>query len=494
MGGIDMHIHILGICGTFMAGIASLARSLGFTVTGCDSNIYPPMSDYLKNLGIDIIQGFEEEQLDFIKKDNKYPDQIIVGNIVKRGMPVIERVLREKISYTSGPNWLSDNLLKNKIVLAVAGTHGKTSTASMLAWILTDLGLDPGYLIGGLPKNLDHPVALGSDPYFVIEADEYDTAFFDKRAKFVHYSPNIFIINNLEFDHADIYSDLDAIKKQMHHGVRLVPDDGLIIAPDKSDEKFGENIADVLVKGCWSEVQNFRLINNNNNNNNNNWCIKAIKQDCSEFEIYNNNKQVAIGSWDIIGDHNLHNALAAVITACNIKDKNNNKIINPQDAVNSLSNFKGVRRRCECIYSSKNIGANIGDNIKIYDDFAHHPTAIYETLLGLRNKVNKGDRIIALLEPRSNTMKMNLHKDNLVDSLRLADFIYLYTPKDLAWDSSNLLNNLDNIKHFDEIDLMLDDVLLARKNYINNNCVSHYVIMSNGGFEGVHEKFINLLD
>ena len=349
-----------------------------------------------------------KNQLDLISENNTYPDYIIIGNVIKRGMPIIERILREKLSYISGPDWLNKYLLKDKLVLAVAGTHGKTSTSSMLAWMLTDLGLDPGYLIGGIPKDLSHPVAFGSGKYFIIEADEYDTAFFDKRAKFVHYSPDILILNNLEFDHADIYSDLDAIKKQMHHVVRIVPDNGVIIAPDKNCDKYGSNISDVLNMGVWSNVKYFRVNNLNNNLNNNlknssknNWYIKAVKKDCSEFDIFNNNIKIASGKWAIQGEYNLHNALAAVIAVCSL-DVN----ITAQQAVDSLAKFTGVKRRCECIFDGKYKNSNL----KIYDDFAHHPTAIRETLTGFRNKYdNKTNKIIVMLEPRSNTMKMNIH-------------------------------------------------------------------------------------
>ena len=482
--GLNKNIHIIGICGTFMAGVASLAKSLGYAVTGCDRDIYPPMSTYLQSQDIDIIKGFDASQLKSLSKNTL----IIIGNVAKRGMPIIEELLnnKAKYNYTSGPDWLRENILKNKKVIAVAGTHGKTSTSSMLAWILTKLGLNPGFFIGGIPKNFGHPVALGCDNgYFVIEADEYDTAFFDKRAKLVHYFPDIFILNNLEYDHADIYENLDAIKKQVHHGVRLVPENGKVILPNDD-----ANLKDVLDMGVFCNKSYFKVLDNIDLSNLSNlsnidkldWSIRSIGD--NKFNVYNYGKIIATGSWDLKGRYNLHNALAAIIAACECyNDINGEKVkVSAQEAVDALFDFKGVKRRCECIYDD--------GKVKIYDDFAHHPTAVKEALLGFKScpdNLNNKPRLVAMLEPRSNTMRMNIHQDNLVDALKLADLVYVYIPKDLDWNSEALLNGLDNCYCFRDTQKMLEHYLGELQD--NDECV----IMSNGGFDGVHGKLINSL-
>ncbi|MCK5334894.1 MAG: UDP-N-acetylmuramate:L-alanyl-gamma-D-glutamyl-meso-diaminopimelate ligase, partial [Gammaproteobacteria bacterium] len=355
-----MHIHILGICGTFMGGIAVLARQAGHKVSGSDMNVYPPMSTQLEEQGIDLIQGYEPEQLQQ-GGDRDEPDQVVVGNAMSRGKPVVEYVLNRNLSYTSGPQWLYENVLKDRWVLAVAGTHGKTTTASMLAWILEYAGLKPGFLIGGIPANFGLSARLGDAPFFVVEADEYDTAFFDKRSKFVHYHARTLIMNNLEFDHADIFENLDAIKKQFHHLVRTVPGEGLIIS--NGDEA---NLDQVLEKGCWTKVEKFSAAEPNG------WSVRLLDEAGKQFEVLLHGETQGVVSWSMIGAHNRSNALAAIAAARHAGV--------PVDvAVEALAEFKGVKRRQEIIGEV--------NGVTVYDDFAHHPTAIEETLQGLRQRV-----------------------------------------------------------------------------------------------------------
>ena len=480
MGSNKKSIYVIGICGTFMAGIASLAKSLGYDVSGCDEGIYPPMSTYLESQKIKITKGFLASNLREINKNTL----IIVGNIAKRGMPIVEHILNNKsdFSFISGPQWLNENVLNSKKVIAVAGTHGKTSTTSMLSWILAKLDFNPGYFIGGIAKNFDHPVSIGKDGgYFIIEADEYDTAFFDKRAKFVHYFPDIFILNNLEYDHADIFEDLDAIKKQFHHGVRLVPETGRIILPNDD-----ENLKDVCDMGAFCKKSYFKVLDDASSLgglSNIDWSIKPEGGD--KFNIYNYGKLVATGVWGLKGRYNLHNALAAIIAACECeKDVNGQMVkITPQEAVDALSGFEGVKRRCECIYDD--------GKVKVYDDFAHHPTAVKESLLGFKENFSEScndKRLVAILEPRSNTMRMNIHQDKLVDALKLADLVYIYIPKDLDWNSEALINGLDNCYCFRDTQAMLDHYTGEIQD--NDECV----IMSNGGFDGVHKRLISVLE
>ncbi len=452
-----MHIHILGICGTFMGGIAVLARQAGHKVSGSDMNVYPPMSTQLEEQGIDLIQGYEPEQLQQ-GGDRDEPDQVVVGNAMSRGKPVVEYVLNRNLSYTSGPQWLYENVLKDRWVLAVAGTHGKTTTASMLAWILEYAGLKPGFLIGGIPANFGLSARLGDAPFFVVEADEYDTAFFDKRSKFVHYHARTLIMNNLEFDHADIFENLDAIKKQFHHLVRTVPGEGLIIS--NGDEA---NLDQVLEKGCWTKVEKFSAAEPNG------WSVRLLDEAGKQFEVLLHGETQGVVSWSMIGAHNRSNALAAIAAARHAGV--------PVDvAVEALAEFKGVKRRQEIIGEV--------NGVTVYDDFAHHPTAIEETLQGLRQRVGQ-QRIITVLEPRSNTMRMGVHKDKLAASLMLSDQVFLFQPKDIDWALEEVINALgDKAKLFSSVDDMIKELVQMMKPE------DHIMIMSNGGFDGMHKRLL----
>jgi UDP-N-acetylmuramate: L-alanyl-gamma-D-glutamyl-meso-diaminopimelate ligase len=400
-----MHIHILGICGTFMAGLASLAKSKGFKVTGCDQNVYPPMSTQLEEEGIKIIEGFDSSQTKL------KPDIYIIGNVVKRGTPLMESILNNNLSFMSGPQWLYENILHEKWVIAVAGTHGKTSTTAMVAWILEFCGLNPSYLIGGIPKNLKTSSRLIDDKnsnFFIIEADEYDTAFFDKRSKFVHYYPRTLIMNNLEFDHADIFENLNHIKKHFHHLIRIVPEKGKIISNAQSNA-----LNEVIKLGVWSGLEYFNDIDG--------WSYQW-QDESSSLNIFYQNKKEGTLTWECIGDHNASNALAAIAAAHHIG-------IPAAKSIKALTTFKGVKRRLEKIGEFK-------DNIKIYDDFAHHPSAIKSTLDGMRQVLKEG-RIIVVFEPRSNTMKLGEMKKELQDSLSSADIVYCYA-SNLDWDPNEL--------------------------------------------------------
>lgn len=448
-----MHIHILGICGTFMGGAAMLAKQLGHRVTGSDSHVYPPMSTLLESQGIEIIEGYDPAQL------VPAPDLVVIGNAMSRGNPCVEAVLNQGLPYTSGPQWLHDFLLRDRWVLAVSGTHGKTTTASMLAWILEDCGYAPGFLIGGVAGNFNGSARLGDSPFFVVEADEYDSAFFDKRSKFVHYQPKTLVINNLEFDHADIFDDLAAIQKQFHHVVRTVPGIGQIIAP--SDDA---NVAETLAMGCWSE------------------CVYAgpdgqwqtVKKDPAgnHFSVYFAGEHVGDVNWDLVGEHNVRNALMAIAAARHVG-------VTPDLACQSLETFINTKRRLE--WRGEQAG------VTVYDDFAHHPTAIRLTLEGLRAKVGN-DRILAVLEPRSNTMKQGVHKDTLAASLAHADQVFLFQPLGLDWSLEAVVDSCVQPAHIHtDIDALV--TALCEQAQAGDTVL----VMSNGGFGGIHDKLLNAL-
>jgi UDP-N-acetylmuramate: L-alanyl-gamma-D-glutamyl-meso-diaminopimelate ligase len=465
-----MHIHILGVCGTFMGSLAQLAKSLGHRVTGSDANVYPPMSTQLEQAGIELMQGFDPAHL------QPAPDLVVIGNAMSRGNPAVEYVLNQGIAYTSGPQWLRDYVLQGKWVLAVAGTHGKTTTSSMLAWILEYAGMAPGYLIGGVTKNFPTSARLGDTPFFVVEADEYDSAFFDKRSKFVHYNARTVILNNLEFDHADIFSDLAAIQKQFHHLVRTVPNNGLLISP--SNDKA---LAEVIAQGCWTPQQQFSVIDSSEVSINNSaepqalnpeWQAKLLTADGSSFAVLHNNEEIAQVNWAQTGIHNVNNGLAAMIAARHVG-------VTPEHSAKALEQFAGVKRRMECL-------ADV-HSVKVYDDFAHHPTAIKTTLAGLRAKVGD-EKIIAIIEPRSNTMRMGVHKNALNQSCTDADDVLWYQPANADWAMDEVVNKSSvPAKLLRDLDELIHCAIsLCEKN-------THIVIMSNGGFGGVHQKLIEQL-
>lgn len=455
-----MHIHILGICGTFMGGIALLARELGFEISGSDQNVYPPMSTQLADAGITLTEGFDPAQL------ADAPDLVVIGNALSRGNPAVEYVLERGLPYTSGPAFLADYLLKDRWVLAVAGTHGKTTTASMLVWILEDAGLAPGFLIGGVPRNFGLSARAGNAPFFVVEADEYDTAFFDKRSKFVHYRPRTVVLNNLEYDHADIFPDIEAIERQFHHLVRTVPGNGLIIAPQAET-----HIQRVLEMGCWTPVE---CINDQPGDG---WYAKLVEKDGSAFEVFFDGQSQGTVNWDSLGAHNVNNALAAIAAARHAG-------VPTKHAIEALGRFQSPKRRME-------IRGEI-NGVTVYDDFAHHPTAIKTTLAGLRAKVGPSTgttRIIAVLEPRSNTMRLGIHKDTLGPSLAEADEVLLYTPPELQWDATAVTRQLgDKARTFTDVDA------IARHLADTARHGDHVLIMSNGAFGGLHEKLLQYLE
>jgi UDP-N-acetylmuramate: L-alanyl-gamma-D-glutamyl-meso-diaminopimelate ligase len=452
-----MHIHILGICGTFMGGIAVLAKAAGHKVTGCDANVYPPMSTQLEAQGIALIQGFGPEQT----KLN--PDIYVIGNVVTRGNPLMEEILNQGLPYISGPQWLAENVLQGKWVLAVAGTHGKTTTASMLAWVLEYAGLAPGFLIGGVPENFGVSARLpqtpkqddkSTSPFFVIEADEYDTAFFDKRSKFVHYRPRTAVLNNLEFDHADIFDDLAAIEKQFHHLVRTVPQQGLVVANKQ------ESLERVIAKGCWSALEYFGEASD--------WTIENLDQQ-GRFDVLFKGERQGNLSWALLGEHNRMNALAVVAAARHVG-------VAPCIAIEALSEFKNVKRRMEV--------KGVVNGVTVYDDFAHHPTAIETTTAGLRAKVGTA-RILAVLEPRSNTMKLGVMKDALPTSLKDADLVFCYGAN-LGWDAEQALRPIaDKAQTFND----LNELVLAIAKTAKSG--DHILVMSNGGFGGIHQKILD---
>ena len=450
-----MYIHIAGICGTFMGGLALLAREQGHHVSGSDSNVYPPMSTQLESHGIELMEGYDPAHL------KPEPDLVIIGNALSRGNPLVECVLDRNLRYLSGPQWLAEQVLHDRWVLAVSGTHGKTTTSSMLAWILEDAGLSPGFLIGGVPCNFGVSARLGTTPFFVVEADEYDSAFFDKRSKFVHYHPRTLIINNLEFDHADIFADLEAIKQQFHHLIRTVPGGGKILTPAGDD-----TIESVIAEGCWTPTETFGSTTNAT------WSTTDRNADGSRFTVTLDGQPRGRVAWSLMGEHNISNALAAVAAARHAG-------VPPSDALDALSRFRSVKRRMErraCI-----------DGITIYDDFAHHPTAIATTLEGLRARVGN-QRIIALLELRSNTMRLGTHKDKLAPALALADQVLLLQPPDLEWDLREVGNALGSCAkvYTNIIDLVAAVAGLARTG-------DHVLVMSNGAFGNIHMHLENAL-
>ena len=444
-----MHLHVLGICGTFMGGLAVIAKELGHRVTGCDANVYPPMSTQLESQGIALTEGFDAGQLSI------NPDLWVIGNVVTRGNPLLEAILDRGDRYVSGPQWLAEHVLQGKWVVAVAGTHGKTTTTAMLAWILEAAGLKPGFLIGGVPENFGTSAKITSSPYFVIEADEYDTAFFDKRSKFVHYRPKTAILNNLEFDHADIFADLAAIETQFHHLVRTVPKSGRIVAHGGEPA-----IERVLSRGCWSELERFGLVTG--------WSASGSDQ-C--FEVSLAAKSQGVVSWDLLGEHNRLNALAAIAAARHAG-------VAPEAAIAALGRFRNVKRRME-------LRGEAGGAV-VYDDFAHHPTAIATTLAGLRRKAGAA-RIFAVLEPRSNTMKLGVMKAALAGSLREADRVFCYSAN-LGWDPAEALSPIDDKAscHTDLTEMVAAIADAARAG-------DQILVMSNGGFGGIHPKLLDRL-
>ncbi|WP_111977681.1 UDP-N-acetylmuramate:L-alanyl-gamma-D-glutamyl-meso-diaminopimelate ligase [Algibacillus agarilyticus] len=459
-----MHIHILGICGTFMGGLAVIAKELGYKVTGSDANVYPPMSTQLTELGIDLLEGYKVEHL------NPKPDLVIIGNALSRGNEAVEAVLNQNIPYVSGPQWLLEHVLKDKWVLAVSGTHGKTTTTSMLTWILEDNGLKPGFLIGGVANNLGVSARLGDSIFFCIEADEYDSAFFDKRSKFVHYRPRTLILNNLEFDHADIFADLPAIQKQFHHLMRTVPSNGMVLLPES--DKALEQVIDM---GCWCEKQTTGLVGENTIISAD-WQLRAHKADYSEFDIMFENEYQGTVNWNLVGEHNANNAQMAVAAARNVG-------VRPQDAIASLAKFENVKRRLE-------LKGEV-NQVKVFDDFAHHPTAIATTLDGMKNSLlTQGQigRIIAVLEPRSATMKLGVHAATLSDSLSDADAVYLFQPENLGWSLDEVCKQNKQPSYLYQ---NIDELVQAVVNDADKGDV--ILVMSNGGFAGIHQKLLDSL-
>ncbi len=461
-----MHIHILGICGTFMGGLAVLAKEAGHKVTGCDANVYPPMSTQLEAQGIELIEGYGPEQVDL------NPDLFVIGNVVSRGNPLMEEILNRGLRYTSGPQWIGEHILQNKWVLAVAGTHGKTTTSSMLAWILEDAGYHPGFLIGGVPMNFGISARLSGkeadSAFFVIEADEYDTAFFDKRSKFVHYRAKTAILNNLEYDHADIFPDLAAIETQFHHLVRTVPGVGRLIVNGRE-----ESLKRVIARGCWSDKEWFGAAGVGAAGNDG-WTIRTHED--GSFDVRFNGEVQGTVDWGLTGEHNRLNAVAAIAAARHVG-------VPPAQAIESLAKFENVKRRMEV--------RGVVNGVTVYDDFAHHPTAIATTVAGLRKKVGNA-RILAVLEPRSNTMKLGTMKGALPDSLADADLVFGYGAKSgkdaLGWNLGEALAPLgDKAAAFDDLEALVRAIVQAARSG------DHVLVMSNGGFGGVHQKILDAL-
>lgn len=465
-----MHIHILGICGTFMGSLALLARDLGHTVTGSDANVYPPMSTQLQNAGVDIMQGYSAEHL------QPAPDLVIVGNAMKRGIEAVEYMLNERIPYTSGPQFLAEHVLQYRHVLAVSGTHGKTTTTTMLAWILQYAGIDTGFLIGGVPLvNTDdarlksafaHSSHLGKNAddnqegYFVIEADEYDSAFFDKRSKFVHYRPTTAILNNLEYDHADIFPNIEAIQTQFHHMIRMIPSNGRIIMPNNT-----ESLETTIQKGCWTPIWRTSIDNTPAD-----WQAKLLNEDGSMFHVEHHGETGTV-NWQMSGKHSVNNGLVAIASAYNVG-------VPIATACEALSNFAGIKRRMELV-------GTVG-NVEVYDDFAHHPTAIETTLDGARKRFGER-KIWAIIEPRSNTMKLGVHQSLLAPSASIADKVIWYQPTNLDWSVVNAIGNADN----QQVCTQIDDIINSVCQNIGDDDV--VIIMSNGGFDGIHGKLVQAL-
>ena len=438
-----------------MGGIALIARSLGHEVSGSDANVYPPMSSQLEAAGIRLMQGYQPSHLD------PAPDQVVVGNAMSRGNPAIEYMLERGLRYTSGPQWLAENVLQDRWVLAVSGTHGKTTTSAMLAWILEYAGLKPGFLVGGVPENFGVSARAGDHPFFVVEADEYDTAFFDKRSKFVHYRPRTLVMNNLEFDHADIFEDLEAIQRQFHHLVRTVPSNGLIVSPLNDG-----NLHEVLDMGCWTPVEHFDPELEAS------WHTARSTPDGSRFDVMCETQDAGRVEWPLTGRHNVANALAALAAARHAG-------VPPSVGVAALAGFRNVKRRMELRGEVR--------GVRVYDDFAHHPTAIASTLDGLRKQVGDS-RILAVLEPRSNTMRMGVHADRLAGSLAGADQVWVYAPDSLGWDAGSTLRDLGARLHLNaDTQTIVDEVtqMVAPGDQV--------LVMSNGGFEGIHQRLLDSL-
>ncbi len=458
------HIHILGICGTFMGGIAAIAKQLGFRVSGCDANVYPPMSTQLEQLGIELMQGYKVEHL------ADEPDMVIIGNAMSRGNVMVEYILDRNIAYTSGPQWLLENVLKDRWVVAVSGTHGKTTTSSMITWILEYADMKPGYLIGGVPQNFDSSARLGESPFFVIEADEYDTAFFDKRSKFVHYRPRTLVINNMEFDHGDIFDNLSDIQRQFHHLVRMVPSNGLILSP-----KSEQAIADTLAQGCWTPTEfSYDVISETAQKPLavDGWQAKKVVADGSQFMVSFKGQEQGKVNWNLIGDFNIDNGLMAIAAARHAG-------VTTAVAIEALNKFINTKRRFEL--------RGVVNDIRVFDDFAHHPTAIEKTLAGVR--ANVGDkRIIAVLEPRSNTMKSGIHKDSLPASLTKADQVFVFQGDDVKWSVEQLIDDCSQ-------PCVVDVDILRLVANISDSVQSGdtIVVMSNGSFAGIHQKILDAL-
>jgi UDP-N-acetylmuramate: L-alanyl-gamma-D-glutamyl-meso-diaminopimelate ligase len=450
-----MHVHILGIAGTFMGGIAAIAKAAGHRVTGSDRAVYPPMSDQLAALGVEFVQGYDAAQLDL------RPDVVIVGNALSRGAPVIEEMLNRGLPYISGPQWLADQVLRDRHVIAICGTHGKTTTTSMLAWILEHAGLAPGFLIGGVAANFDATARLGVAPYFVIEADEYDTAFFDKRAKFVHYRPRTAVLNNLEYDHADIYPDVAAIRWQFNQLLRSVPASGRVLV-----NRTDANLAMTLAAGCWTPTETFALVDAD-------WSARIEPGSAHRrFEILARGRPAGVVDWSLLGEHNVMNALAAVAAA-------NQAGVEPARSARALCEFRGVKRRMEM--------RGTASGVTVYDDFAHHPTAMLASLRALRESVGAA-RIIAVVEMRSNTMKLGVHREQLAASVAGADQSWFLAPPDLDWDLAGALRTLGKRAHrAASIDSLVES--LGQQVQAGD----HVLIMSNGGFGGLHGKLLALL-
>ncbi|MDI6528064.1 UDP-N-acetylmuramate:L-alanyl-gamma-D-glutamyl-meso-diaminopimelate ligase [Metapseudomonas otitidis] len=449
-----MHIHILGICGTFMGSLAVLAKELGHRVTGSDANVYPPMSTQLEAQGIELMQGYDPAHLE------PAPDLVVIGNALSRGNPAVEHVLNKGLPYVSGPQWLADHVLQGRWVMAVAGTHGKTTTTSMLAWVLEHAGMSPGFLIGGVPQNFGVSARLGGTPFFVVEADEYDSAFFDKRSKFVHYRPRTAILNNLEFDHADIFPDLAAIERQFHHLVRTIPGEGLIIHPTAESA-----LVRVLGMGCWTPVQT--------TGEGGQWQARLLSEDGSRFEVLFEGQVAGTVDWSLTGQHNVANALATLAAARHVG-------VVPELGVAALSAFQSVKRRMEKVAEVR--------GVTVYDDFAHHPTAIATTLDGLRKRVGNAP-VIAVIEPRSNSMKLGAHRDGLPESVKLADQVFWYAPPNLGWDlAATVAGSSVPTRVCDSLEAIIEGVkALAVPG-------TQVVIMSNGGFGGLHGKLAQALE
>ncbi len=448
-----MHIHILGICGTFMGSLAVLAKELGHRVTGSDANVYPPMSTQLEAQGIELMQGYDPAHL------QPAPDLVVVGNAMSRGNPAVEYVLNQGLPYVSGPQWLADHVLQGRWVMAVAGTHGKTSSSSMLAWVLEHAGMAPGFLIGGVPQNFGISARLGDTPFFVVEADEYDSAFFDKRSKFVHYRPRTAILNNLEFDHADIFPDLAAIERQFHHLVRIIPSEGLVIHPASETA-----LARVIQMGCWTPVQT--------TGEGGQWQARLLSADGSRFEVSFDGKVEGVVDWQLTGQHNVANALAVLAAARHVG-------VVPALGIEALGKFINAKRRMEKV-------AEV-NGVTVYDDFAHHPTAIATTLDGLRKRVGD-EQVIAIIEPRSNSMKLGAHRDGLAESAVQADAVFWYAPPNLGWDLAATVAGATNPTQVcDSLETIIEGV----KARVRPG--TQVVIMSNGGFGGLHGKLAKAL-